>query len=523
MGRFRWPLLVFLICLPVAVLATGVDLPWLRGGGQLARPLPVPDGDQEIVWLHTTTNAGTWERYVSGVQRASLTVPGMSVDDSRAFLDQTTDVPEVVVGMAGRTGRLRVRWYKISSYAKSGQWVRALAARDPAPLAIIGGGSSDRARDLAAGLAREHGWQGDQPLLLITTATAEKVDAEPGEAADRADAFGQVPLVRVYDGRTFRFCFGDRQMAEAMIDFVWDRPELRPQLFQTVAPMALGSGLTAARQATHQPTVLYVDWGDDPFSSDLLDQFRDALPRRVRGGVAYSGWQVPFSVGGYYLPNPAEAEAADSILKELRRIPPQRSLLVIPTVPAPARRLLRTLCDADPRVGEQIVALNGDGIQVNTLLRDGEFAWPVYALPVPLVLFTHNNPIAWDPDGAPPGPGGSELRPPTSTEDVLHFAELTRVLTEAAFPADRADGPVHRADLLAERLRDRSPAYFDAYGNRLGGTGEYIVLFKPAPTWPAAGGLPDAVLEVWRRAAGGGWEMTRALPVHQSRAGGRGE
>jgi hypothetical protein len=520
MARFGWPLLVFVICLPVALLAVGVELPWLRGGSP-ARPQPVPDGDQEVVWLHTTTNAGTWERFVSGVQRASLAVRGMSVDDTRAFLDQTTDVPEVVIGMEGRPGRLRIRWYKISSDARSSHWVQALANRNPAPLAIIGGGSSDRARDLAAALARQSDWKGDRPLLLITTATAERVD-------DEASPEGQQSLLQVYPGRTFRFCFGNRQMAEAMLDFVWHRPELRPQLFQATAPLAVGSGLMAVSPATHRPSLLYMEWKDDPYSGDLLDQFQEVLPTRLAipdpTGAAPARvanvfrWQVPFSVGGFYLPNQAESEAADSILQELRRMPPQRSVLVVPTVPAPARRLLRTLCDAAPLIGQQLVALNGDGIGVNTVLRDGEFAWPVHALPVPLVLFTHNNPVGWDDAGSAAAvPPGYELRPPTSTEDVLHFAELTRVLVEAALPP--GGEPVRRADELAAHIRGRTPAYFDATGNRLGGTGEYVVLLKPTDAGSWDGGLPEAVLEVWRRADPKGWEMTRSVPVRQSRTG----
>jgi hypothetical protein len=535
MDRFRWPLLVSIICLPVAILAAGVDVPWLRTGTPLAHPVPVPDGDREIVWLHTTTNASTWERFVSGVQRASLVVPGMRVDDGRAFLEHTTDVPEVVVGMDGRQGRLRIRWYKLSSYAKSSHWVQALANRDPAPLAIIGGGSSDRARDLAWALARQPTWHGDRPLMLITTATAEAVEADSAEdTTDRADALGQIPLVRVYDGRTFRFCFGNRQMAEAILDFVWSRPELRPQLFESIAPMAVGSGLAAASPVTHRPGVFYVDWKDDPYSGDLLHQFQEAFPGRLAAPDPTGGrpprtadvlhLQVPFSVGGYYRPNRAEAEAADAILRKLRRMPPQRSLLVVPTVAAPARRLLRTLCDAAPQIGQELVALNGDGFGVNTVLRDGEFAWPVHALPVPLVLFTHNNPLAWDdPDRPAAVPPGYELLPPTSTEDVLHFADLTRVLVKAAYPADSPVSPVARADDLAARLRGRSPAYFDAVGNRVGGSGEYVVVFKPADGGVRNGGLPDAELQVWRRSEAAGWEMTRSHPIHQSRVGGRGE
>jgi hypothetical protein len=512
MYRFRWSLLVFIICLPVAILASGVNLPW-RNTAPGATPLPVPDGDQEVVFLHTTTNAGTWERFVAGVQRAASSVPGMRVDDSGAFLDRTTAAPEVVIGLGDRPGLLRVRWYKLSSYAKTAAWVQALAHRDPAPLAIIGGGSSDRARDLAIAMAHHTDWSGDRPALMITTATAEKVEPEADTAPD------PVQLVRIYAGRTFRFSFGDRQMAEAMIDFVYDRPELRPAPERAIAAPAVASGLAAAGPP-HKPAVLYVDWNDDPYSSDLLDQFKVVLQARSPQGPRWFGWQVPFSIGGYYVPNQAEAEAADAILRELQRLPPQRVLLVVPTVAPPARRLLRTLCDADPFIGRRLVAINGDGFQVNTLLRDGEFAWPVYALPVPLILFTHNDPIAWS--------ASEEQRAlsdhhawPSSTEDVLHFAELTRFLVEAVYPKDSPT--VTRADELVERFRARSPAYFDSAGNRLGGKGEYIVLFKPTTIVPGEGGLPEATLEVWRRAAAGGWEMTRSLPIHQSRAGRRGE
>src|SRR5262245_29276298 len=133
MGRFRWPLLVFVLCLPVVVLAAGYELPWLRGPAPFARTPSVPAGDRDGAWPHTTPNAGTWERFVSGVQRATLLVPGMHADDSRAFPDRTTAVPEVAVTMDGKPGTLRIRWYKLSSYAKSGHWVQALADRDPSP------------------------------------------------------------------------------------------------------------------------------------------------------------------------------------------------------------------------------------------------------------------------------------------------------------------------------------------------------------------------------------------------------
>ena len=58
------------------------------------------------------------------------------------------------------------------------EWVSELAHRDPAPLAIIGGGTSDRARDLAEAMADRTTWHPERPLLLLTTATADQVYLE---------------------------------------------------------------------------------------------------------------------------------------------------------------------------------------------------------------------------------------------------------------------------------------------------------------------------------------------------------
>ena len=85
-------------------------------------------------------------------------------------------------------------------------------------------------------------------------------------------------LLDVYDDRSFRFCFSNRQMAEAVLDFVWDRPELRPKLFADVAPLAvlpaLGVGVSRLE--------LFLAW--------------------VLGGmgtVTFGLWQLRKSCGGY--------------------------------------------------------------------------------------------------------------------------------------------------------------------------------------------------------------------------------
>ncbi len=540
MARFRWPLLVLVICLPVAVLATGVRLPFFDTAPRLPQPLPVPDGDREMAFLHTTTNWTTWERFVSGVVRARLLVPGLKVDDSRAFRDRTTEVPELVLTVDGKPGALRIRWYKQTSEANAAQWIQALARRKPAPLAVIGGGSSDRAAELARGLDRQTDWTGDRPLLFITTGTAEELLAD-ADAAAPDQLRPSHGLLDVYDRRSFRFCFSNRQMADAVLDFVWASPDFRPAAFGDLAPLAVLSGLAADPRAgggesappDHPPNVFSAYWQDDPYSTDLHYQFGHAVREKLRcendptarPRVRSSSWSIPFSVGGFTRPNQYEAKVVESILQQFQAMPSQRVILVLPTVTNPARRLLRTLYEAAPYLRHRLVAVTGDGIPVNAVFRDGSFAWPVNAVPFPLVMFTHHNPVAWDEPGkTPAAPAGYELAPPTSTEDVLLFAEMTQVMVEAAF-GTRPDTPpaeatlVARADALADRIRGRCPPFFDDNGNRVGGAGEYVVVVRPTVVPGAANPAPDpnAQLDVWRRRGDRTWDLVRSVGIDQWR------
>src|SRR5205807_2984819 len=91
-----------------------------RSGADL--PSPVPDGDREVAWIHAATSGASWERFVAGVHRARHDWPQLWVDDGRAFLDQTTAVPEVGLGLEGTSARLHIRWYKLTSATKSGFW-----------------------------------------------------------------------------------------------------------------------------------------------------------------------------------------------------------------------------------------------------------------------------------------------------------------------------------------------------------------------------------------------------------------
>src|SRR5262249_47797041 len=153
----------------------------------------------------------SWERFVAGVRRVKEEMPELGVDLANAFPDETAAVPEVVLSMEGCPHKLWIRWYKLTSDLGVDQWVEALAQRVPPPLAVIGGGSSARARDLAKALAGQPQWKGDAPLLLITTATADKVrldeERQPVLTPEMVDQ-GKHPwrdLMDIYPRRSFRF------------------------------------------------------------------------------------------------------------------------------------------------------------------------------------------------------------------------------------------------------------------------------------------------------------------------------
>jgi len=527
--RHLWWAVLVLGVVGVGVVAMRVD--WLRAARPGPDPRSVPAGDREIAWLHNPTSYETWENFVWGVKRAEMTGDGpggLEVDESRAFPDRTTAVPEIVIRRKGFTGGLVVRWYKVADEATQEAWVKALAARDPPPLAVIGGWTSDRAKELAEAM-RDATWPGPRPLLVMGPATADNVYSD-----DDNPAATQGPsLVGIYD-RSFRVCFTNKQMAEAVTDFVLSDPTLRPG---PVARPVLGAvpapAVAAAVGREPDPLPAFaLAWRDDPYSTDLSSQFSLQLNARStpaaglpRLGLITS--RIPFSTGRLNRPNRAEAEAAEHILASLPP-PGQRTVLVIPTVTAPARRTLRTLVQGNPEIGRQLVAVTGDGMGVNTFFRDRDFAWPVRSLTIPLVFFTHADPFAWDMPGSgrtpphdyelpPPEPGGVR----SSTEDIQLFTRLTHILAAGAFPEGGTEVAAS-PDEVAARLRDLKPAFFDAAGNRRSETGEHVVVLRPIFPGDAPAGQrhADAMLEVYaRQAESREWKRIHTQPLSRPTGG----
>jgi hypothetical protein len=519
--------LVFLLTGLVLVgLLVGLTIRYLRAAA-VGEPVPVPDGDQEVAWINAATSDAAWERFVVGVHRAARDDPTLEVDDTGAYPQQAAAVPEVVVGRRQVAGKLRLRWYPLTSELNSEGWVRKLTARRPPPLVVIGGGTTDRARDLAQALAALKDRE-SSPLFLITTATAVQV----GPGPDAPQLTGPDPSIArdpgvpagpaaIYPGRTFRFCFNNEQMVRALLDFVNRRDSgLRPEYSPLAAVVPAGPWAALAGALAWdglRPPALVVEWEDDPYSLDFSNRFRNLLKssepvdRRPDEPPSELTGSLPYSVGSFGRPSRREVDLAARLLVGFSPLPGQRSALVLPAVANPARRMLRAFTAADPQAGRHLVAVMGDAVSFNTVYRDAEVLWDSRLVSVPVVLFAHDNPIDWDDPAA--GDLAAPLLPPGGTDDVLLNAKLVRKLADAAY----AEGGrlVDRPTELANRLHTgATPPAFAPSGDRRSGD-EYVVTLRPPnapPDAPARSG-GRAVLEVWRRGSSGGWSPVRPKAV----------
>jgi hypothetical protein len=532
------------------------------------QPLALAPNEHEVVWLSPATSVSGWERFVAAVRRSThrmkADMPDLEGQFDLAYPPRSTDVPEVALTWKNSSQRLVFRWYKVTSFWKSADWVQALLTHRRPPLAIIGGSNSESAWTLAQELkeaARKHSPTlpaSQLPALLLTTATADRVSP--------SDAFGgQIPdeqrirLTEIYHERTFRFCFTNRQMAFAVTRFISSQPDLR----------------------TDNGPVYFVQWDDDSYSYDLNQSLMHALivesaqqsamewawvtgcvqagnPPGLLAGCAPPSrfrWTNPYlshvfsSVGSFQQPNRHEADSADDLSKELLRHPEQRRPLLLVTGQAqPCRRFLKALYQLNPERTRRLVVGTGDALSFNNIYRDRRTFWPIQDLPMSLVFFCHCNPIdthagfqpspegflkpaepAGDP-GASRADAGDELPSSTGTEDILLNADIV----ETAARAFAHDGqPCQDTDELISRLRrvrvddvgihldgDGEP-FFAPSGNRRSATGEHVVWLQPSIKDGRV--LPEARLEVWRWQPSGrgsvrpgseavmGWKLCDAL------------
>ncbi|HMP58090.1 MAG TPA: hypothetical protein PKD86_01945, partial [Gemmatales bacterium] len=367
------------------------------------------------------------------------------------------------------------------------------------PLAIVGGGSSDRARQLAELLAARRTATGYAPPFLVTTATADSVFTAEQEEA---------PLLDIYSGRSFRCCYSNRQMAQATLDFIFSQPDLRPD---------------------HGPAYL-VYWEDDPYSRDMMDQSRallwewqsmpeaSALRRRGElGEVQFVQLAIRHSIGPVTEPNPPEAEAIQKLVDEAASLPElKRALLFLPGEVKPTRRVLRSLVQAAPALAPRFVVATGDAVDFNVIFRDRHLAWPLQELPCTLLLFCHRNPVQ-DAAGfaARTGRGRDLAATSSGTHDLLLYADVGAALVEATFADRKLLGDV---DQVTNRLRavkdEHGQARFDERGERPGGRGEFVVLLRPLRRGDRV--LPQATIVVSERGVDGDWRLVREFQVEDT-------
>lgn len=532
MGRFRLGLLLITV-----VLCGGAILLTVRNwvGAGLVEVKAVPVGDQEIAWISPATSSDGWERLVAALEllqkggateAARPTGRVLRVDLANAFLPLTADVPEVALSYADAPAvKLWIRWYKLSGENPSRRWLEKLMRRGTPPLAVIGGETSGRALVQSRALqeVRSH-WPGPAPLYFISTATAERYYPSDFQAGD-IDYRTWPKLMDVYDRRTFRFCFTNTRIVEAVLDFVHQNPQVcaqrlsEPQLFAGIVGQGnvLGSlGLLSA-SGQFQPYFLStLAWADDGYSKDLyeifLQTFADQVHPKSGPFTDFYNSYIDYSVGPFLEPNPREAMAVGLFLAKNPSFRDQPQLLALPAGTQPARRFLRALCRRAPMEVRNVVVVTGDAIAFNNIYRDRDVVWNIQDMPVPLVFFSHRNPIDARAGFGQKDAAGQTAN--TGTQDLLLQRDIVEALVFAAF---QNGGLVADADGLLERLshthwykgrirNDLVPGggpagirFFDTAGNREPGTGEHVIWLRPVVDGHR--NLPEAFISVWR--AGG--------------------
>jgi hypothetical protein len=539
--RLQGLLLLLLLFTGLVVLLIGGSLLAVRAPASPGRPEPldVTAKDQEIAWLYPANNLPTWERFVAAMQqvgdRLQAEHPDLEIQDAAAFPEQTTATPEIALKWKSSGRRLVIRWYKLTSQQKTDDWVEALIRRQPPPLAIVGGSTSDAARELATLLQNATATlpAAKRPLLLLTTASADEVMPRPltqaGHAPSAADVV-PVRLTQIYPDRTFRYCFTNKQMATTATRFLWLHDELRPdtdtvhmvcwdddaysrdlvyafwQSLQMVGAStpgerawAIGSLLRGATQPG-DPGGLFVPY--QPMGSTAL-----ALRLDIRIAELTNPLRIDSSVGNFDNPNRMEAQNAVLLLKALVDHPDQaRALLAVTGQTGPSRRFLRALALNAPEQTRRCVVVTGDALSFNTIYRDGATTWPIQDLPYQMVFFCHRNPIDTSAGFRPFEEinNATDLTSTTGTEDLLLYDDL---IASLALGYEHVEQPCHDAQQLADQLHHLSMRegklgfdpddrpLFNKEGNRHTGTGEHIVYLSPEYQGPRV--LPRARVEVW--------------------------
>ena len=525
MRLFRYALLIGLFV--VLGLATYQTMLWLGvwGDPNEAQVRPLDGNDQEIALIEPATSGDEWGRLVTAMQlleadwpKINPALPVLRVRMDKAFPALTSDVPEVEFSFRdGVKQRLRLRWYKISGEHDAASWVRKLQARSRQPLAIIGGGTSDRAVKLANVLQNAYGDDPAKqaPVFLITTATSEKTDPDK-----------ETSLISIYGQRSFRFSFTNQKMVESLLAFVQHReyPDAEKEWAQNL--------WVTKPDPSIPPTMHTVTWNDERYSQDMNALFQEEFRKRFPQAPEPSGeGTIPYSAGGFSHPTPQELRVIAIWLSRPNPTTPN-SFLVLPTQTVRMRRFLINLRQRSAKDARNLVVFNGDAISFHSVYRDREVVWNILDLPYSLVFFAHRNPIdhaagfSWKKVAAH---DGVPQRGTSGTHDLLLYRDLFEAVLYAAVEDGKllddsvrfrqrlqatcwqhAD-PARVCNPLVHQFEQKPPAFFDADGNRQSDTGEHIVWIKPSFTGERVN--LQSKISVWARTSdrdGGVWRLLEA-------------
>jgi hypothetical protein len=534
MRSFRFVLMLALLAiLGVAVQQT---LAWLGvwGNPNESQVKSLDDGDQEIALIEPATSSDDWGRLVTAIQllerdwpTINPKLPALHVSLDGAFPLLTAEVPEIVFSFANGSGpKLRLRWYKISGEHNAAAWVAKLRERGRPPLAVIGGGTSDRAVRLARRLQDNYpDPELPSPVLLITTATAEKTKRS-------------TPLIEAYPKRSFRYSFTNPKMVASLLSFVEHR--LYPAEDKDWA-----ESLWVPRAGDAPPvnpakigTMHAVAWEDERYSLDMNDLFETEFKSRYPAAEFSREGTIRHSVGGFFHPSPQEQTTVGLFLALRTPIRPN-SFLVLPTQMVRMRRFLINLWQRNPRDARNLVILNGDAISFHSIYRDREVVWNILDLPYSLVFFSHRNPIdqaagfAW----AAPKRAQDDKTPQSTTSgthDILLYRDIIESFLYAAYdgstllgdplrvrqrlqatcwyhpPGDAKEAYPRVCNSLVHKFDPVPPSFFDAAGDRQSHTGEHIVWLKPDFTGDNVN--LTSTISVWsmQPQAVGAWQLVKA-------------
>lgn len=331
---------------------------------------PPAPADAEVAIFFPSTSVSAWPDFVEAIKLAA------KERDLEVQCDEAGHACTVMTSPLP----VRFQWYPAIGSYEIQQSVREACQKRQPPIAVVGANNTLMTEALG-GAIRDCDQEGQSPLLLMTTATADE-------------------LINLVPDRTFRFGFSNRYQAEAVV------ARLARMIEESPNPMDRSRPVRA----------VLVQVEDNPFSLDLARDFEEVLsadlgatfidppksfaPRSDSTGTAH-GWSLDTATGGTEEPSPAEIRLAKAMLDTLLENPEARPVIVLPAGgdlfgrlgrawTAEVRR--RSLTEDQKTFLSRLVFLSGDSLDYFDFAEAKRGQVPPLSTPGPVIFFCHGNP-----------------------------------------------------------------------------------------------------------------------------------